>query len=79
MRKKSIQNYSIFSSEIKINPQYEQELNAIKDDFLQPEKFINIPMIFGFFEKTLTEELIQETFFAQKLPSQKTLQNFLKT
>ena len=37
-----------FSSEIKINPQYEQELNAIKDDFLQPEKFINIPMIFGF-------------------------------
>ena len=60
-RKEITQKLFDFSSEIKINPQYEQELNAIKDDFLQPEKIHQYSHdIWVSLKKTLTEELIQE-------------------
>ena len=61
LRKEITQKLFDFSSEIKINPQYEQELNAIKDDFLQPEKINQYSHdIWVSLKKTLTEELIQE-------------------
>jgi uncharacterized membrane-anchored protein YjiN (DUF445 family) len=61
LRKEITQKLFDFSSEIKINPQYEQELNAIKDDFLQPEKIHQYSHdIWVSLKKTLTEELIQE-------------------
>ena len=61
LRKEITQKLFDFSSEIKINPQYEQELNAIKDDFLQPEKIHQYSQdIWVSLKKTLTEELIQE-------------------
>lgn len=61
LRKEITQKLFDFSSEIKINPQYEQELNAIKDDFLQPEKIHQYSHdIWISLKKTLTEELIQE-------------------
>ena len=61
LRKEITQNLFDFSSEIKINPQYEQELNAMKDDFLQPEKIHQYSHdIWVSLKKTLTEELIQE-------------------
>ena len=60
-RKEITQKLFDFSSEIKINPQYEQELNAMKDDFLQPEKINQYSHdIWISLKKTLTEELIQE-------------------
>ena len=61
LRKEITQKLFDFSSEIKINPQYEQELNAMKDDFLQPEKINQYSHdIWVSLKKTLTEELIQE-------------------
>ena len=61
LRKEITQKLFDFSSEIKINPQYEQELNAIKDDFLQPEKIHQYSHdIWVSLKKTLTEELTQE-------------------
>ena len=61
LRKEITQKLFDFSSEIKINPQYEQELNVIKDDFLQPEKIHQYSHdIWVSLKKTLTEELIQE-------------------
>lgn len=60
LRKEITQKLFDFSSEIKINPQYEQELNAMKDDFLQPEKINQYSHdIWVSLKKTLTEELIQ--------------------
>jgi uncharacterized membrane-anchored protein YjiN (DUF445 family) len=61
LRKEITQKLFDFSSEIKINPQYEQELNAIKDDFLQPEKIHQYSHdIWVSLKKTLSEELAQE-------------------
>lgn len=61
LRKEITQKLFDFSSEIKINPQYEQELNVIKDDFLQPEKIHQYSHdIWVSLKKTLTEELTQE-------------------
>lgn len=61
LRKEITQKLFDFSSEIKINPQYEQELNAMKDDFLQPEKIHQYSHdIWVSLKKTLTEELTQE-------------------
>ena len=61
LRKEITQKLFDFSSEIKINPQYEQELNAIKDDFLQPEKINQYSHdIWVSLKKTLTEELTEE-------------------
>ena len=61
LRKEITQKLFDFSSEIKINPQYEQELNVIRDDFLQPEKIHQYSNdIWVSLKKTLTEELIQE-------------------
>ena len=61
LRKEITQKLFDFSSEIKINPQYEQELNVIKDDFLQPEKIHQYSHdIWVSLKKTLMEELTQE-------------------
>ncbi len=50
-----------FSKDLKENPKYETEFNALKDDFLQPEKVQQYAQdIWNSLKKTLIEELSSE-------------------
>ena len=50
-----------FSKDLKENPKYEAEFNALKDDFLQPEKVQQYAQdIWNSLKKTLIEELSSE-------------------
>ena len=61
MRKEITKKLFDFSEELKQNPKYEEELNAMKSDFLSEEKVQQYSKdIWNSLKKTLSGELLQE-------------------